>query len=132
MEQREEDRFIKNRWAEYWIKDGILFCKFKNGTEITLDIAKQLVTERLEFQKGENHPIVIDINGLISTTKDARKYMSKEGEKGISMGAFIIKTHLAKMTFNFFIHVEKPSIPTKFFANEEDALNWIYEMNNTK
>ena len=121
----------ENQIIEFQLNQEILFGKYPEGFEITLELAKKIVADRLVFQNGKDYPLVLDISGLKNTTKDARVYLSKDGVKGLTMGAFITKNTVARVTLNFFLAMEKPNVPTNFFTNEEDAINWIKkEMQN--
>ena len=111
-------------------KEGALIVLYKPGIRLDLDMAKQLVANRLDYQKGKNQPVVIHMNGIKATSKEARLYMGKEGVQGITMGAFIVRNSIEQVILNFFLSIERPPIPTKAFTNEEDALVWIKEMHN--
>jgi hypothetical protein len=44
--------------------DGIIIANFRDGLEITLDLAKEMVHERLKFQNGKDYPLIIIANGF--------------------------------------------------------------------
>lgn len=112
------------------LEDGILFCKYEAKLLLTLELAKKMLEDRLLFQKGINYPVIIVLNGLKATDKEARKYAATEGIKGITMGAIIVGNTIEKVILNFFLSIEKPLVPTKAFTREEDAIEWINEIRN--
>lgn len=109
------------------LNDGIIFCEYEEKLLLTLDMAKKMLADRLEFQQGVSYPIVIVLNGLKAADKETRKFTATEGIRGITMGAFIVKSTIEKVILNFFLSVEKPPVPAKAFTTEEDAVQWINE-----
>lgn len=112
------------------LDDGIIFCEYEEKLLLDLDMAKNMLADRLAFQKGISYPIVIVLNGLKATDKATRKFTATEGIRGITMGAFIVKNAIEKVIVNFFLSVEKPPVPAKAFTTEEDAVSWINEQRN--
>ena len=110
------------------IKNGIIIGIYKSNLSINLEDAKEMVEERLAFQKGIDYPIVIHLNGIKTSSKEARIYMAAEGIKGITIGAFIARNTVERIILNFFLSIEKPPIPAKAFTNQEDAVKWINDI----
>lgn len=113
--------------VDHRIHEGIVFGRYPKDLYINLDIAKQLVAERLILQNGKSYPAVIHLNGMRMASKEARAYMAKEGVTGITMGAFVVGSSIERVILNFFLTLEKPPVPAKAFTNEEDAVKWIKE-----
>ena len=109
------------------IRDSI-FCTYEEKLLLTLDLAQKMLKDRLYFQKEISYPVVITLNGLKAADKETRKFTATEGTKGITMGAFIVKNIIEKVILNFFLSVEKPTVPAKAFTTEEDAVHWINEL----
>lgn len=107
------------------INKGILFAEYNKNALIDLETAKQLVAQRLELQEGKTYPAIVHLNGVTSQSKAVRSYMAKEGIKGISHGAFIVKTLYEKVFISFFLLVDAPKVPSRVFQNEEEALQWL-------
>lgn len=116
---------METNWVKYRIEDGILYATYKQNLSVNLEEAKEMVAERLAFQKGVVYPIIIHMNGIKASSKEARIYMSKDGIVGISMGAFIAGNSIEKALLNFFLKIEKPPVPARFFTKEEEAIEWI-------
>lgn len=115
----------ENPYVKIWIEDNILFCVYENKLNIDLEIANECVELRLEYAKGVSYPVVIDIKGIISITKEAREYFSSKGAESITAGAFIINSPLTKILGNIFLTVNKPQTPAKLFTNEKAAMKWL-------
>lgn len=119
--------YTKLGHLEVKLENGILFCKYEEKLLLTIELAKKMLDARLAYQNGINYPVVILLNGLKAADKETRKYAAVEGIKGITMGAFVVKSTIEKIIYNFFLSIEKPVIPTRAFTHEEDAVNWINE-----
>ena len=118
------------KYVDYSISDGILIAVYKEKLVVTIEQAKEMVADRLAFQNGKEYPIVIHMNGIKASTKEARIFMGTDGIKGITIGAFVVRHVIEQVIFNFFFKIEKPNVSTKAFTNEEDAIAWIREVQN--
>ena len=108
-------------------RGGIIRGTYKKGP-ITLDLAKQVVQNRLKFADYKDVPIMIGENGLKSIEKEAREYLSSdEGIQGLKAGAIVTKSIFSRHIANFFIRISviQPKIPTRLFSTEEEALQWL-------
>ena len=118
-------RYI-NTWAEETDPD-ILFSSYVAGLEINLEIAKELIDNRLDFTNNEPVYVVIDFTHVKSVTKEARDYMNSAdgGLKGILGGAFLSNSVVSTLFINLHLRMSNPSIPAKFFTNREEAVKWL-------
>lgn len=107
--------------------DAIVFATYVPKLEITMDIAREMVDNRISFVGNQSHYILIDFTNVRSVTKEARDYMNNPdgGLKGILGGAFLSNNVVATLFVNLYLKVSNPSIPAKFFTNIEDALDWL-------
>jgi hypothetical protein len=107
------------------IKGGILFLKYKVET-LDLKSAKNVVELRLELSKGVSYPLFVDISSVKNTTKEARIYSSKgDAAKLVSATALWGTSELTRVMANFFLTINKPDVPVKFFSDQEKALQWL-------
>lgn len=61
-----------------------------------------------------------------STNSDLLKTISKNSNNPFSKAdAFVIKSMAQKILANFYIKINKPERPTKFFNNKDEAINWL-------
>jgi hypothetical protein len=120
-------KFFENEFVRFEVNDGILKGTFKEGL-VSLEIAKKIVAERLNFSNGKSYPLLITDVGLKSIKGEAREYLSTdEAIKGLKASAMVANNMFAKHLANFFVKISviKPKIPTKIFSNEKDALIWL-------
>jgi hypothetical protein len=115
-------------WKEE--QDDVLFFKYAPKLEMDIEIAKQIVENRLEYTNNQPMYTVIDGSNLKSTTKEARDYMTNPdgGLKGILAGAFLANSVVTTVIINLYLTINKPPTPAKFFSNKQDALKWINEI----
>lgn len=107
------------------LENGILTGTFKKDF-LDLKTAEQSVKDRLSATEDKSYPVLIDIRNVRNTTKAARQFLASEkGCKGITSGAILINSTLGSIIGNFFIHFDKPLIPTKLYTDEEDAKQWL-------
>jgi len=118
------------------IKDGILFVKYTNNLQITLEIAKTCVAARLKLANGKSYPMLADVRNIKNTDSDAKEYIAAaDGIKGITAGAFIVKDSLSKFLATMFINlslIKTPDLPAKLFTNEDAAALWLQQYKQEK
>lgn len=92
-----ENDFMRLEWS-----DGIIIGTYKRGP-ITLELAKQVVQNRLNFANHQPVPIMINDIGLRSIDKDAREYLSSDdGIRGLKAGALVTDSVFGRHLANFF------------------------------
>ncbi len=114
--------------------DDIVLWDYSYHLEIDLALAKELVSNRIEYCHGKSIYALIDATNVKSSTKEARDYMnsSEGGLKGILAGAFLSNNVVTTLAVNLFLKIRPPAVPAKFFTNKEDALNWLKNVKTEK
>lgn len=76
---------------------------------------------------GENKcPLLHIVGDYVSMDKEAREYASSDiGLKFSKAEAFVIKSLPHKILANFYMKIQKPSVPTKFFKSKPEAEEWL-------
>jgi hypothetical protein len=125
MMKKAEYRFI-TVWKEDTDKD-IIFGSYSPRLEIGIEIAKELVRNRIEFSGGVPSYALIDFSNVKSVTKEARDYMNdpRGGLEGVLGGAFLSNNAVSTLFINLYLRINKPVVPAKFFTKKEDALEWL-------
>lgn len=116
---------IENEFAEFEIKDNILYFRYKPADNIDLAAAKIIVRDRLAVQKGKSYPVLCYLDALKNVDKDARDYLAVEGSQLVKAVAIIIASTAKIIMTNFYLSVNKPLVPTKMFSNETDAKKYL-------
>ncbi|MBD3638230.1 MAG: hypothetical protein HUJ25_12830 [Crocinitomicaceae bacterium] len=114
--------------ADFYIENGIVFGKYKEGIIIDLEVAKEVVETRKVISEYKNRPIFVDARGVNKMTKEARNYFgSKEGAEYISAAAIFTDSMLTSFMANFLIRVNLKEQYTivRAFNNREKAIEWL-------
>lgn len=120
---------IKSSLAQFEYKDDILYVKPFEGVFLDKLEMESLLLSAIELVEGKKYYAVIDTSNNIDSSKDARDYYANnELNKYRYADAFIVSSLPLRMVINFFIRVNKPSIPTKMFTTKESAFLWINEL----
>jgi hypothetical protein len=125
------------KYLTIWSEDSdpdILFSSYSPRLEIDISIARELISNRLEFTSGQPAYVLIDFSQVKSVTKEARDFMNSPegGLNGILAGAFLSSNVVATLFINLFLKVSKPIVPARFFNNQADALNWLRKIKSEK
>jgi hypothetical protein len=116
------------------IEEDIIMASYQPKLEITIEIAKELVENRLAFSENKPHYILIDFSNVKLVTKEARDYMNDPitGLKGLLGGAFLGNNPVATVFVNLFFRINKPPVPSRFFTDREEALAWLRKIRDEK
>lgn len=112
-------------------KDGIARTCVKQGIDITLEYALENTHVVSSFFKGKKYPILIDSRGIGSMSYEARRHFSVRGrDTKTSAFGIIIGSTVSRVLGNFYLGINKPTVPTKLFDNEEEATEWLKQFLN--
>ena len=115
---------IRLRTAEIQLRgDNIIHIDILPKAELYLEDSNEIYDTVMNIAKGRLYPLLIDANSIVSMDRDARKRFSKETT--VSAVALLVGTPLSKIIGNFFIGLNKTSIPFKLFTSKTDALEWL-------
>ncbi len=107
------------------IVDDILHVNYLHGAIITINIAKDIIKQRLDYTGRVPYPLLITGEGIRAMDKESRDYSSKEGTEGVIAAALLGNSVYAEFFGNFFLRLTKPEIPAKMFTDKEKALHWL-------
>jgi hypothetical protein len=114
-----------NENVEIHIDNDIIFINHLTEN-LSLDIAKEIVKQRLTLCYGKNLPLVSDLRRLKSIDKASREYLVRpECIEKLWAGAFIVESLFQEVTGTLYLNLHKPPIPAKIFKKEKEAIEWI-------
>ena len=106
--------------------DGITQINTQDDMIYTIIETKKVHGGVTELNEGR--PILIlHVPGIHSNADDeSRKFLaSKEGLESRMAFAFVLKSLPQRMVGNFYIKINKPEKPTRIFAQQEAAEQWL-------
>jgi hypothetical protein len=113
-------------------KRGFIISKVRPGSEIGLNEAKGNTQAVIDISGGSNYPIFVDIREIKSISKEARDHFSMRGRKpNVTAIAMLVSSPLSRIIGNFFLGLNKPTVPTKMFTSEPDAISWMIRYTET-
>ena len=122
-------RVIETRTQFIWLgEDGILRSKCKPNAELSLEDAKAAIAEVSILCNGIARPILVDLAGTKSIHRDARNYFA--GPETIEVecaAALLVGSPIARAIGNFFIGINKATVPSRLFTSEQEALDWLQQ-----
>ncbi len=124
-----DGEIFENEHVWMWIHNQIHFVVYKPGCVMTLDVAKEIVKDRLAMVDGVSYPGFGDIRNLKSINRDAMKYnKTEESAKFVSAGALFLNNQLLKILSNIFLSLGKTLVPAKSFTDKEKAIQWLHSL----
>ena len=117
---------IETRVFTTWLQGGVCYTKVKPTAVIELSDAVENSQAVAELSAGEIYPMLVDLRGINSITKEARDHFSMKGRKpGILAIAMLIRSPVSSIIGNFFLGLNKSAVPTYLFTSEAKALQWL-------
>lgn len=75
---------------------------------------------------GKKIPNLVLMGKHSTADKEGRAFsVSEKGSRFRNADAFVITSLAQKIVANFYLKIEKPSVPTRFFTKEEEAVEWL-------
>jgi len=107
-------------------EDGIIEVKFKDDVLLELEDCEELLFHYGKLSAGKKVPILHLIGKYMNITKEAREFSaSEEGLKYSIAEAFVFDSVLHQIIANYYLKVDKPSVPTKFFKTKTEGEIWL-------
>lgn len=120
-----DNKSFENEYAKFWIEAGIVFFVYKENSSIDLNAARQIVQDRIQFQKQFEYPVYCDIRGMKRADKAARDFLAQEGSLYTKVVAILVDSPMTKIIGNFYLGLNKPTTPTKMFTDKQEALDYL-------
>lgn len=96
-----------------------------NNVDFSVSDLKLLVKAQQE-NFGQYLPVLVMCNEHSNTNLELLNTIAKNKNNPHSKAdAFVIKSMAQKILANFYIKINKPERPTKFFNSKEDAIDWL-------
>ncbi len=110
-------------------EDGHLYIRIRDGQELDVEDIKSLLEAKTRLFGAEPHTTVFVAGINSSISNEARVFASsKEAYQGAIAKTIVAKCLSTRLMGNFFIRFNKPPAPTKLFACEKEAVQWLNQM----
>src|SRR5262245_56199011 len=108
--------------------DGTLVIRFHDGSRLDATLTSEVTRAHVEVSQGRARPVLADVRGLVSVDRASRQLAaSPEVTAATARMAIIVGNPVTRTLGNFFIRVTTPSYPTRLFADERLAREWLRE-----
>ena len=120
---------IKHSTADIYIDErGIVWFKFKENAEITLEHGYEYVEIIDKLCAGIPRPFILDTRKTFAAVSpENRKFMGHDQNalKWRKADALLIDSLATRLLGNFYMKLDTPEHPVKLFTNEKDAIEWL-------
>lgn len=115
----------ENQHATYEFRDSILYIIYKADHYIDYQAARKIVSDRLRIQSYKAFPIICDVSNVKGISSEAKEYLATYGSDLTKAVALISTKNTQLSLAEYFVTINKPSVPTKIFDNLEDAALFV-------
>ena len=110
----------------YWDGDAsVAVTDWTKGAVCGLAEARLVTAELTALGRGEV-PLLVDMRGMAKLERDAREHFITD-QSGVSAIALLAGSAVNKMIANFFIGLQRMSVPIRIFTDRSQALDWLGE-----
>jgi hypothetical protein len=104
--------------------DGIATFRMLTAATFTLELAQATIADLMALTGGKRTPILVDVRRSKGITREARTFLGNQ-TGSYSALAMLAGSPATQMIANFFIGLNRPSVPTQVFTDEEQARTWL-------
>jgi hypothetical protein len=116
---------IETDTAHYIMRpDGIVLQTIKPGMRQELKDAQQNMAAFHKIAAGEKCLLLVDLRESGPTGPGVREFYA-QNTVHITASAMLIGSSLSQMIGNFFINLNRPTVPCKLFTSEQAAVAWL-------
>jgi hypothetical protein len=106
-------------------EDGYFDLYIKDNVEILIEDVL-LIIESQKSLCGESIPSLISGGKYATTNMDVMKFLAKNENMPYSkISAYVANSASQKLLGNFYLKINRPERPTRFFNDRDEAVNWI-------
>ena len=105
-------------------EDGILWSISLPGAEETLADAMENMCAARSLVNGRRYLVLADMRQLKSVEREARAYYARPESMALA-AAILIRSPVERTMVNFWLTLNKPRFPVRFFTSEAEAVAWL-------
>lgn len=117
--------------ADIYLKENNILEMRMHKTSIDIDGAIA-ISEAVHKLSGEIvHANLVDIRKMSFMSNEARKHFGKQDKKTVRAVAILINPTLHRPIVNLYLKFSRPTLPTRMFTDEGEAVKWLFEKLNS-
>ena len=116
---------FENEYVCYEMSDGIIYIRSKSNVVLDKTTAFVMTADRIRLQFGSVFSVFFEMTGMIDSDKEGRDYLAKYGWLLTRVVSICADDYCASTIANFYLFVNKPTVNTKVFTTEKDALAFL-------
>ena len=102
---------------------GFVYARVDHGSEMTADDARENLALTREVMQGKPRPVLVDLRGIRSQTREARDVFSSQAVTGtLAAVALLVSSPVSTVVGNFFVRLRAQPVPTRLFRDEQAAV----------
>jgi hypothetical protein len=107
--------------------EGLLIVRINDNARQWLEDAKENLAAAVSETGGTRRPILIDIRTAQPLDADARHHYSGQTlvDRFSALALLIDASPFGRMMGNVYLRIARPGIPTRLFADEAPAVQWL-------
>jgi hypothetical protein len=115
----------ENEWVWMEVKGHYFYTQFKPNTKLDLEAAKTIIHDAVVLAGDKIYPVLTDIRDMPPHDKEVRDYFANEASASSLVNAILVSSSISRILANFFLTLNKPSIPTRIFNDPVKAAKWL-------
>ncbi len=106
---------------------GLVVVRINDGVQQSLANAQENLAMAVGETGGSRRPLLIDIRTALPLDADARHHYSGQAlvERFSALALLVEASPFGRMLGNVYLRVARPGIPTRLFADEPLAVDWL-------
>lgn len=105
--------------------DNIMVMKMAKGVSIDIDSARKIGEAASDLAADRVHSNLVDLRDMAFMSSEARKYFAGQDKSTVKSVGVISNPKLHKPLINLYLKFSRPTLPTKMFDTEEEAIEWL-------
>ncbi len=115
----------ENKFILSYIEEGYYDLYVKDNVELFVEDI-DLIRDSQKKLNGGKHPVLIHGGKYSTTNVEVMKYISKNINMPYSkVSAYVAASTSQKLLGNFYMKINTPERPTKFFSTKDEAIKWL-------
>lgn len=109
------------------LENEVIHIIIKTEQEVTIDMAKAISEGRERLSANKKRLVLYTtLSKIVIPSPEVRKYLAgADRSKYIIANALVISSLPQKIVSNFYMRINKPVVPTKFFDTDQAAMDWL-------